>query len=212
MKELLKIHRNNEQNVVSARELHEFLEVKNHFTQWFDDNKSLFEEGADYQAIKVKVKAGPGYSTKVDYALTLDTAKEMAMLSRVAKGKEARKYFIEVEKRAREQEANMSPAEQLLHNAQILVEQERRLSEHDNRLKELEAKNTTRPEYFTIAGYGSLIGVPVNIKLASSLGKKAAKICRDNNLMMDECPDPRFGRVKMYPKKVLDQVFETSLI
>ncbi len=88
--------------VVSARELHSFLEVANHFTQWFDDNKQLFVEGVDYEAFKVKVKAGPGFSSRIDYALTLDTAKEMAMLSRVEKGKQARQYFIACEKALRQ--------------------------------------------------------------------------------------------------------------
>jgi len=78
---------------------------------------------------------------------------------------------------------------------------------HD--IKELKAKQTTMPEYFTIAGYGSLNGVSVNIKLASKLGREASKICRTNDYLMDTTPDPRFGSVKMYPKKVLDQVFNT---
>lgn len=74
----------------------------NHFTQWFDDNKDLFDEGIDYQSIKVKLKSGHTTVTKHDYALTLDCAKEMAMLSRVEKGKVARKYFIACEKKLRE--------------------------------------------------------------------------------------------------------------
>lgn len=111
---------------------------------------------------------------------------------------------LEVEK----QQANkLSPAEQLLKNAQLLVAQERKLTEHDNRLKELEAKTTTRPEYFTIAGFGSLNGYTVNVKIASKLGKEASKICKERGLLTDETPDPRFGKVKMYPSRVLSEVF-----
>jgi hypothetical protein len=108
-----------------------------------------------------------------------------------------------------QQAKQLSPAEQLLQNAQLLVAQERRLSEHDNRIKELEAKTTTTPEYFTVAGFGSLNGIPVSIKVASKLGRAASKLCKQRGLMTDKTSDPRFGYVKMYPKKILEEVFET---
>jgi len=106
---------------------------------------------------------------------------------------------------------SMSPAEIALYNAQNLVQQEKRIKEHDNRLKELEAKTTTTPEYYTIAGYGTLNGISVNLKIASKLGRKAAKICKERNLKTDYIPDPRFGKVKMYPKKILNEVFNTAI-
>ncbi len=104
MNELIQIVETENGQVVSARELYSFLEVKNHFTQWIKDNINQFDEGVDYEAIKVKVNAsnGIGGTNKHDYALTLDCAKEMAMLSRVAKGKVARKYFIECEKQLKQ--------------------------------------------------------------------------------------------------------------
>ena len=103
----------------------------------------------------------------------------------------------------------LSPAEQLLQNAQLLVAQEQKLIEHDSRLKKLEAKATTTPEYYTIAGYSTLNGISVNIKMASKLGREASRICKNNGYMMDEIPDPRFGKVKMYPRSVLNQVFNS---
>lgn len=110
MNELIRITKNGTgQDVVSARELHKFLEVKNHFTQWFDDNKTMLDESVDYKAIKVYLthENGVGGIYSKDYAVTLDCAKELAMLSRVEKGKQARKYFIECEKIAKDiQETN----------------------------------------------------------------------------------------------------------
>jgi hypothetical protein len=76
--------------------------------------------------------------------------------------------------------------------------------EFDSRLKQVEARITTRPEYFTIAGYGSLKGIQVGLKRAAELGRKASNICKANGYEMDTIPDPRFGRVKLYPIKVLD--------
>jgi hypothetical protein len=83
--------------------------------------------------------------------------------------------------------------------------------EFDSRLKQVEARITTRPEYFTIARYGSLKGIQVGLKRAAELGRKASNICKANGYEMDTIPDPRFGRVKLYPIKVLDLLFNTSI-
>lgn len=99
--ELIKITETGGQRAVSARDLHEFLEVKNHFTQWIEDNINQFEENIDYQAVKVFLNAsnGIGGTYKQDWVLTLDCAKQLAMMSKVPKGTIARKYFIECEKK-----------------------------------------------------------------------------------------------------------------
>lgn len=98
--ELIKITTNEQGlRVVSARELYEYLEVKKHFTQWFEQQKEWFTENVDYLAFNLKVRAGNGLSDKIDYAISLDMAKELAMMSKVAKGKEARQYFIECERK-----------------------------------------------------------------------------------------------------------------
>lgn len=97
--QLIKITTNNGQQVVSARELNNFLEVKADFTTWckrmFDYG---FEENQDYSLLKIGERNA---HNKIDYALTLDCAKEISMLQRNDKGKQARKYFIEVEKQAK---------------------------------------------------------------------------------------------------------------
>lgn len=211
--ELIKISEQNGKQAVSARDLHAFLEVKNHFTQWFDDNKSQFDEDVDYQAIKVFLKHSnaPGGTNRIDYALTLDCAKELAMLSKVEKGKQARRYFIECEKKLRENTKALRPAEQLLHNAQLLVEQERRLADHDNRLNEIEAKITTAPNYFSVMGYCVLKKLNCPRTLAIQLSKKAAKICKERNILTDSTPDPRFGSVKLYPYSILEEVVPAFL-
>lgn len=92
--------------VVSGRELHAFLELGRDYTTWF---KKMTEyglvEGVDYVATSGEVYPRTGENLggrpRVDHVVTIDAAKEIAMLQRTAKGKEARLYFIEVEKRAR---------------------------------------------------------------------------------------------------------------
>lgn len=105
MKDLIKITTDDKgQQLVSARELHEFLEVKSRFNDWITNriNKYEFIEFEDYIAItKTLVTAQGNKSNYLDYALTIDMAKELSMVENNYKGKEARKYFIECEKKAK---------------------------------------------------------------------------------------------------------------
>ncbi|WP_339012200.1 antA/AntB antirepressor family protein [Lactococcus garvieae] len=90
---------NNDQ-VVSGRELHEFLEVGTQYTKWFERMVEYgFAENIDFAAISQKRLTAQGNQTEyTDHALKLDMAKEISMIQRTAKGKEARQYFIQVEK------------------------------------------------------------------------------------------------------------------
>ena len=101
MKELIKVTTNDKgQQLVSARELHEFLEVKSRFNDWITNriNKYEFESEIDYTKFLVQCIRG---QNEYDYALTIDMAKELSMVENNVKGKEARKYFIECEKIAK---------------------------------------------------------------------------------------------------------------
>jgi phage anti-repressor protein len=89
----------NEEQIVSGRELHEFLEVDTPYKQWFDRMCDFgFVENVDYSSFAqkcVKLQVGrPG----IDHALSIDMAKQICMLARSEKGKEARQYFIQLEK------------------------------------------------------------------------------------------------------------------
>lgn len=106
----------------------------------------------------------------------------------------------------------MSTLDLMAHSIKLLQEQERKNNEFDNRILQLEAKTTTRPETFTIAGYATLQKIKMPLKLASSLGRKASKLCKDLGITPDEIPDPRFGIVKSYPVKILEEIFENSLV
>lgn len=85
---------------VSGRELHEFLEIKTQYTKWFERMAEYgFVENQDFQAISQKRLTAQGNSTEyIDHVLTIDTAKEISMIQRNEKGKQARQYFIKVEK------------------------------------------------------------------------------------------------------------------
>lgn len=100
MNELLKVNYYNERITLSARQLHEFLEVGSKYNDWFKRMCEYgFNENLDYRAITQKRVTAQGNETKfTDHEITLDMAKEIAMLQRNERGKEARQYFIEVEK------------------------------------------------------------------------------------------------------------------
>jgi phage anti-repressor protein len=99
---------------VSARELHEFLEVRTDFTNWCKRmNEYLdLQEGIDYVVVngnRIYAKNGEKSDNgrgrpSVDYFYVVDAAKEISMGQGTEKGKEARKYFIECERKLKEQQ------------------------------------------------------------------------------------------------------------
>lgn len=99
MQELIQVEVNEQQEpVVSARELHKVLEIKKHFTDWWKQQLNYgFEENVDFVGFHLEVNPTNGVPIQ-DYAMKLDMAKELAMVSKTEKGKEVRKYFIQVEK------------------------------------------------------------------------------------------------------------------
>lgn len=97
MNGLLKINTTDSERItVSARDLHEALEVKTQFKDWFPRMCEYgFEDGKDFCSF---LSESTGGRPSQDAQITLDMAKEIAMLQRTEKGKEVRKYFIQVEK------------------------------------------------------------------------------------------------------------------
>ena len=101
MNEVIKVTVNdNQEPIVSARQLHKTLEVKTRFSQWVEQNFKGFEENYDFCSVVTTTQLNQYGGTKElqDYALSLDTAKHLAMMSKTDKGKEVRQYFIQVEK------------------------------------------------------------------------------------------------------------------
>ncbi len=87
---------------VDARELHGYLEVGKMFAHWIKDRIKQygFVEGADYMVFAETGKNPQGGRPAMEYHLTLDMAKELAMVERNDRGRAARRYFIECERRA----------------------------------------------------------------------------------------------------------------
>ena len=150
MMELIKITTNeNGEQLVSGRELHEFLEVGTQYTKWFERMKEYgFVENTDFTAISQKRLTAQGNETTyTDHAMTLDMAKEISMIQRTEKGKQARLYFIEVEKQYKLDTSSLSPELQFMNSVvQSLAKQEmatKQLSNKLDNITEIVALNTT---------------------------------------------------------------------
>lgn len=103
MRELIKVTYENDRPAVSARDLHDFLEVKTAYKDWFPRMCEYgFTSGEDFNPLKIERVQNEGERvvtrTVDDAVLTIDMAKEICMIQRNEKGKLARQYFIQLEK------------------------------------------------------------------------------------------------------------------
>ncbi len=89
---------------VNARDIHKNLKIKKDFSDWMKHQiESLdLEENFDYFSLPQKVEREVGATTRIEYILTVDAAKHIAMASRTEQGKKVRKYFIAMEKYAQQ--------------------------------------------------------------------------------------------------------------
>ena len=158
MNELIKIESkeigNESVQTVNARELHAFLEVGKDFSTWIKNRLDTLGsiEGQDYLVLKgefllpktgEQTNDGRGGHNRLEYYITLDTAKHLAMMERNEKGKQARQYFIECERKLREHQAKLAP--------KTYVEALRALAdevEAHNKTQELLAIAAPKSEYF----------------------------------------------------------------
>ena len=135
MEEIIKINQNNQGEAqVSARELYQALEVKKsyRFSQWFETNAKQLIENEDFTSVDATTVVNNGaIKTIQDYSLTVDAAKQIALMSGTEKGKQVRMYFIQVEK------AWNSP-DQIMARALTIAQM--KLDHKDNLIAEMKPK------------------------------------------------------------------------
>ena len=139
--ELIKIIEREGRQLVSGRELHEFLEIRTKYKDWFRRMVEYgFEEEIDF--IRVAQKRATNnlknpVTTVIDHAISIDMAKEISMIQRIEKGKAARQYFINCEKKLKEVK-KLSPMELMELQFKALKEQKEKISQVENRVYKLE--------------------------------------------------------------------------
>lgn len=133
MNELIKVDYSGEKPAVSARELHEFLDVGSDYSHWFKRMCEYgFTEGQDFSSFLTESTGG---RPAQDAALSIDMAKEICMLQRNEKGKIARQYFLQLERDWNSPEKVMARALQIA----------------DRKIKELEISNSALSTSLEIA-------------------------------------------------------------
>lgn len=168
MTDLIKVDYSGEKPAVSARDLHEFLEVSTDFRHWFPRMCEYgFAQGTDFNPVKndrVQIEGDRRVVRNVDdAAVTIDMAKEICMLQRNEKGKMARQYFLQLERDWNSPEKVMARALQIA----------------DRRIKTLEAKvQTDAPKV--------LFADSVAASTSTVLIGELAKIMRQNGINMGE--------------------------
>ena len=118
MNQLITVNLNdNQEPVVSGRQLHEALGVKTEYRKWFGRMTEYgFEENHDFVRVTQKCPTPGGLQDMTDHIIKLDMAKEIAMIQRTDKGKEVRQYFIQVEKDFNSPEKIMARALKIADN------------------------------------------------------------------------------------------------
>ncbi|MCH4828254.1 MULTISPECIES: antA/AntB antirepressor family protein [Flavobacterium] len=104
MNQLINITNQNGTSVVSARDLHQFLEVETRFNDWISRRieEYGFIENQDFEVLLKNEQNPLGGRPQKEYAITLDMAKELSMVEKNEKGRKARQYFIRIEKEQRQ--------------------------------------------------------------------------------------------------------------
>lgn len=138
MNELLKINYEAEQLTVSARDLHEALEVKSNFTTWFNRMCEYgFREKIDFKTCFPKMESESyGGQNMIDHEISIDMAKQICMIQRSEKGKQYRQYFIDLEKAWNTPEQVMARALKLADRTiDNLKEDNKKLIEDNERMR-----------------------------------------------------------------------------
>ena len=150
MNELIKIESKDGELLVSARDLHKVLILDEgkaeRFSQWFNRYlKYGFEENIDYVVCK-KIYAANQYGGEKeleDYALKIDMAKEICMLQRSEKGRQYRKYFLECERKLKENKLQLTRKEEL--QLKLFSDDSMEVVNAHKELVQIEVEEATKP-------------------------------------------------------------------
>lgn len=132
--ELIPIQNNDGAQAVLGRDLHAFLEIGKDYSTWFKDMCQYgFIAGQDFTPKSGKTSEAGG-RPRIDHIISLEMAKEICMIQRSPLSKQARQYYIECERRARNNVPALSGPELV---ARALIEAQNMLEEKDRQIKEL---------------------------------------------------------------------------
>lgn len=161
MNELIKVVYDNDRPTVSGRELHDKLEIKTAYKDWFPRMCEYgFVEGEDYGSFLSDRSDGLPGKPRTDHQLTIEMAKQICMIQRTETGKRYREYFLEIEKEWNTPEAVMARAVKMADRKIALLSGQ--LAEANKQIEEAKPKI----EYYdTIASSEGLTSIRETAKL-----------------------------------------------
>ena len=103
----------------------------------------------------------------------------------------------------------LSPVQQLLAQAQILVEMDSRVGAVEQGVRRLEhnCRRTITSNQLTVIAYANMKGIKPNEYNSSVVGRKATKLCKERNILVGKVVDSRYGLINTYPEEILDEIF-----
>ena len=103
----------------------------------------------------------------------------------------------------------LSPAQQLLAQAQILVEMDSRVGAVEQGVRRLEhnCRRTITSNQLTVIAYANMKGIRPDEYNSSVVGRKATKLCKERNILVGKVVDSRYGLINTYPEEILDEIF-----
>lgn len=118
----------NNEVVVSGRDLHKFLELKTEYKKWFSRMIQYgFEENEDFARVTQNCPTPGGVQQVTDHVMKIEMAKEISMIQRNERGKQARQYFLQIEKAWNSPEMIMKRALQIADRKIIQLEEQIKL-------------------------------------------------------------------------------------
>ena len=209
MNELLKIDTSDAERItVSARDLYEFLEATERFNSWFDRMKQYgLTEGEDFNPLKslrVQTEGNREVQREVDdYQLTIDTAKQIAMLQRNEKGTQARKYFIQVENAWNSPERVMARALTIAHKTIATLELENKEMKPKALFADAVAQSDTSILVYDLAKLICQNGVKIG-------GNRLWTWLRDNGYIFKHSCEPTQKSMEMKLFEVIERTVQRS--
>lgn len=103
----------------------------------------------------------------------------------------------------------LSPVQQLLAQAQMLVEMDSRVGAVEQGVRRLEhnCRRTITSNQLTVIAYANMKGIRPDEYNSSVVGRKATKLCKERNILIGKVVDSRYGLINTYPEEILDEIF-----
>ena len=199
-----------------GRDVHADLGVGKDYTNWAKAQikRARLVENKDYVKFAQKGALSATGQTRHEYHFTLEAGKHIGMMSGTERGTEVREYFLACERQAKAvtpvKDPQIAAVIFTLTRIDAMEQEQKRQAEELARIAEnvavIEARTQPENKHFTVMGYANLVGLPVDVKTAATLGRRCAALSRQRGLVIGDVSDPRFGNVHSYHESVLQEV------